>query len=98
QLAVAVEAVGASVQRAVEGDGGEPRRAQRQGRVPGARKALRSGLVAQAIGRARGNSGDSGGLSDRSGQREMFDELALALRGPAGMLVTGGRGFEIGDG
>jgi len=57
---------------------------------------LAAGLVAQHIGRTRRHAGNGGRLADRAGQRQMVDELALPLCGPAGVAVTGGSGDELG--
>ena len=96
KLAVPVVALDAAVDRPVEPDGGKARRAQPERMVPGAREALRSGLVLEPVGGAGGDPDDGASLADVAGEREVLDELALLLRGPAGVALAGGAGVKSG--
>jgi hypothetical protein len=53
--------------------------------------------VLEAIGGARRDPDERAGLADVAGQRQMLDELALLLGGPAGVPLAGGGDVEVGD-
>ena len=86
QSALLPDLLGAAVDRAIEGDGGEPPDGELVRRVPGRGEGRRAG--AQLIGRARGEARGGAGEMDRAGLGEGGEEQPLPLGAPAGEALA----------
>src|SRR5204863_490132 len=86
QIALLPDLLGAAMDGAIEGDGGEPPHRQLVRRVPARGEGGRAG--AQAVGRARGETRGCGGEVDRAGLGEGDEEQALPLGAPAGEALA----------